>query len=42
VLAGPKMNPPDTSGMQPDPFPNHKITETGENLSRKVHFSAAC
>jgi transposase len=28
--------------MQPEPFPNHKITETGENLSRGVHFSAAC
>jgi hypothetical protein len=28
--------------MQPEPFPNHKITETGENLSRRVHFSAAC
>jgi hypothetical protein len=24
--------------MQPEPFPNHKITETGENLSRGVHF----
>jgi transposase len=28
--------------MQPEPFPNHKTTETGENLSRGVHFSAAC
>ena len=24
--------------MQPEPFPNHKITETGENLSHGVHF----
>jgi hypothetical protein len=24
--------------MQPKPFPNHKITATGENLSRGVHF----
>jgi len=24
--------------MQPDPFPNHKITETGENLSRGAIF----
>jgi len=28
--------------MQPEPFPNHKITKTRENLSRGVHFSAAC
>jgi hypothetical protein len=28
--------------MQPEPFPNHKITKTGEDLSRGVHFSAAC
>jgi hypothetical protein len=42
VLAGPKMNPRDTMRMQPKPFPNHKITETGENLSRGVSFSAAC
>ena len=28
--------------MQPEPFPNNKITKTGENLSRGVHFSAAC
>ena len=28
--------------MQPEPFLNHKITEPGENLSRGVHFSAAC
>ena len=24
--------------MQPEPFPNHKITGTGENLSRGVIF----
>ncbi len=29
------------SESQPESF-NHKITETGENLSRGVHFSAAC
>jgi hypothetical protein len=28
--------------MRPEPLPNHKIAETGENLSRGVHFSAAC
>jgi hypothetical protein len=42
VLAGPKMHPQDTSGCSQNPSPNHKITETGENLSRGVHFSAAC
>src|ERR1035437_3165736 len=42
VLAGPKMNPQDTSGCRQKPFPNHKITGTGENLSRGAPFSAAC
>src|SRR6266849_1128302 len=28
--------------MQPKPFPESQITETGENLSRGVPFSAAC
>ena len=28
--------------MQSERFPNHKTTETGENLSRGVRFSAAC
>ena len=26
---------------QPELFPNHKITESGENLSHGAHFSAA-
>src|SRR5271169_7159657 len=42
VLAGPKMNPRDTSGCSQNPFPNHKISQTGEYLSRGAHFSAAC
>jgi hypothetical protein len=28
--------------MQPEPLPNHKITETGANPSRGVHFSEVC
>ena len=42
VFAGRKMNPRDTSGCSQNPSPSHKITETGENLSRGVPFSAAC
>ena len=42
VLAGPKMNPRDTSGCSQNPSRITKITETGGNLSRGVHFSAAC
>ena len=42
VLAGPKNESAEHQRMQPEPFPNYKITETGENLSRGVHFSAAC
>src|SRR5271170_1555611 len=38
VLAGPKMKSAGRQRMQPEPFPNHKITETGENLTRGVHF----
>jgi hypothetical protein len=42
VFADPNMNPRDTSGCSLNPSPSHKITETGENLGRGVHFSAAC
>src|SRR5437588_10148763 len=42
VFAGPRMNPQDTSGCSLNPSPSHKITETGKNLSHRVHFSAAC
>ena len=41
VLAGPEIirgTPADAART----LPNHKITETGENLSRRAHFSAAC
>ena len=38
MFAGPKMNPRDTSGCSQKPSPSHKITETGENLSRGVPF----
>ena len=38
VLAGPKMNPQDASGCSQNPPPNHKISETGENLSRGSPF----
>ena len=41
-LADPENESAGHQRMQPEPFPNHKITETGENLSRGVHFSAAC
>src|ERR1022692_3196885 len=41
-LAGPKMNPLDANRCRQKPFPNHKITGTGENLSHGVPFSASC
>jgi hypothetical protein len=42
VFAGPKRNLRDTRACSLNPSPHHKITETGENLSRGVPFSAAC
>ena len=42
MFADSKMNPRDNHRMQPEPFPNDKTTKTGENLTRGVHFSAAC
>jgi hypothetical protein len=42
IFAGPKIHLRDTSGRSLNPSPNHKITETGENLSCGAHFSAAC
>src|SRR5215471_16674481 len=43
VLAGSQGRNESTGHqMQPQPFTNQKITETGEHLSTAVHFSAAC
>jgi hypothetical protein len=42
IFSGPQINLRDTSGCSLKPSPNHKITETGENLSCGAHFSAAC